>query len=166
MMGINPGQLLVLVIRPTLELIGLGGRAREELMLGTCLQESGCGYYLHQLGNGPAIGPAEMETATHDDLWANFLKYRPEMAAKIESLIIPGLPKAAQMAGNFYYAFAMATLPYYRSPAPLPAAGDLAGQAGFYKAVYNTAKGAATTQEYIANWNSAKASSLWPPIAA
>lgn len=163
MTGINPAQLLVLVIRPTLELIGLGGTAREELMLGTCLQESGCGYYLHQLGNGPAIGPDEMETATHDDLWINFLKFRQDLAARIESLIIPGIPRPPQMAGNLYYAFAMASLPYYRSPAPLPPTGDLAGQASFYKAVYNTAKGAATAQQYIANWNAAKASSLWAP---
>jgi hypothetical protein len=161
MTGIYPPHLLNFVIRPALDHIGLGGRAAEELMLGTCIQESGCGYYLHQLGNGPAISIDEIETRTHDDLWANFLAHRQDLAGKVASLIVDGLPRAEQMAGNLYYAIAMGRLVYYRSPAPMPPPGDLAGQAGFYKAVYNTAAGAATSQQYMANWKAAGASDLW-----
>lgn len=161
MTGINPGQLLNLVTRPALEIVGLGGIAAEQIMTGISLQESNSGYYLHQLGNGPAIGLDEVERATHDDIWANFLPGHPDLRAKLSTLVIEGLPKADQMAGNLYYATAMARLVLYRRPEPLPAAGDLPGQAAFYKAYYNSAGGAATVDEYIANWNAAKASSLW-----
>jgi hypothetical protein len=46
--GIDPLDLRKLVIAPALALIGLGGAAAEELMLGTALQESGCGRRLAQ----------------------------------------------------------------------------------------------------------------------
>jgi hypothetical protein len=153
--GIDLHQLRDLVITPVLDLLGLGGAAVEELVLGTLLQESGGGHYLRQLGAGPAIGIGEMEPATHDDIWKTFLPAHPDLSAKISTLLVEGLPKAAQMAGNLYYAVAMTRLFYYRVSAPLPAAGDLSGQAAYYKTHYNTAGGAATTAEYIANWQRA-----------
>ena len=159
--GIDPRQFVESVIRPTLNYIGLGGTAAEQLMLGTALQESGCGRYLHQLG-GPALGPEEEEPATHDDLWTNYLPRHPDLMAKIQSLVIPGLPKAPQMAGNLYYAVAMARLVYFRNPAPLPDADDIPAMAQAYKQIYNTAGGAATTDEYVANWRASVPAGVFP----
>ena len=61
----------------------------------------------------------------------------------------------AGLSGNLLYACAMARLVYARHPDPLPAAGDLEAQAELYKRVYNTAGGAATTAEYVANYKAA-----------
>lgn len=150
MSGIAPADLRALVIRPALAALELGGDAAEELLLGTAAQESGCGRRLAQQG-GPALGVWQIEPATHDDLWNNFLRYRAALAAKLDGLRAAALPASAQLAGNLPYGCAIARLIYLRVPAALPAAGDLAGQAAFYKAHYNTGAGAATLAEYLDN---------------
>jgi len=154
-MGINPGQLRQLVISPALASIGLGGQAAEELLMGTVLQESEGGTYLHQLGQGPAIGIFQMEPRTHDDLWASFLSRRADLSAKVSSLLMPGQSRLDQLAGNLLYAAAMARLLYYRCPEPLPAPGDIPAQAAFYKRWYNTAQGAASVESYLQRWKAA-----------
>jgi hypothetical protein len=67
------------VIAPALALIGLGGAAAEELMLGTALQESGGGWRLAQAA-GPALGIWQMEPATFTDLATIFLSHEPALA--------------------------------------------------------------------------------------
>lgn len=148
----KPDQLHDL-IRETLEFLGppLNGAAAEELLLGTAAQESRCGEYVCQLGGGPALGVWQMEPATHEDIWLNFLAFRPELASKLMLLVFRALPKIQQLRGNVYYACAMARIEYLRSPLSLPTAGDLQGQAEFYKKVYNTVGGAATVAEYLHN---------------
>ena len=156
--GIDIRQLRDLVVRPTLDAIGLGGPAAEELMIGTILQESGGGHWLHQLGAGPAIGICQMEPDTHDDIWQNFLRFHPSLATKVQQLMIHTRIEDEdwyEMAGNLYYAVAMARLVYARIEEPLPAAGDIAAQAAYYKRHYNTADGAATVAQYMANWQRA-----------
>jgi len=154
-MGINPVQLRQLVISPALASIGLGGQAAEELLMGTALQESDGGFYLHQLGQGPAIGIFQMEPGTHDDLWATFLSRRADLSAKVSALLMPGQSRLDQLAGNLLYAAAMARLLYYRCPEPLPTAGDIPAQAAFYKRWYNTAQGAASVESYLQRWKAA-----------
>ena len=152
--GIDPSDLRKFVIAPALALIGLGGEAAEELMLGTALQESGCGRRLAQAA-GPALGIWQMEPATHADIEKNFLLSQPALARATAKLLCAGIEPLFQLEGNLYYACAMARLVYRRVAAPLPAAGDVAAQAGFYKAHYNTAGGAATVAAYVANWKAA-----------
>ncbi len=147
----NPGQLRQFVIRPTLIHLGLDSLAAEELLLGTAAQESGCGQWIVQQGGGPALGVWQMEPATHDDIWGNFLRFQPELTTLVSMLVFAEFPKSTQLVGNLYYACAMARLQYYRSPRAMPPAGDLAAQAAFYKAVYNTPAGAATEAEYVKN---------------
>ncbi len=158
----TPRDYLETVVRPTLNTIGLGGIPAEQQMVGTALQESGL-RSRHQIGGGPAIGLDEMETATHDDCWTNYLRYHPVLAGKIRSLLpqIPAevAPSAEDMRENDAYACAMARVKYLRDPAPIPT--DLDGQAAFYKRVYN-GPGKATAQEYIDNWRAVDADQLWP----
>ena len=54
-LGLDPGQLLALVIRPTLKYLEWDGRAAEQLVLGTAITESRL-RYIKQLGGGPALG--------------------------------------------------------------------------------------------------------------
>lgn len=154
MRAIDPVRFRDQIIAPSLRAIGLFSEAAEELVLGTALQESGL-QALHQVG-GPALGFFQMEPATHDDIWTNFLTGQRELAARLRTLLAGvALPKTAQLVGNAYYAAAMCRVFYVRLDAPLPAAGDLAGQAAYYKRHYNTPAGAATADEYIANWRAA-----------
>jgi hypothetical protein len=154
--SIQPAIFAEIVIFPALTAIGLYSPAAEELVLGTALQESGL-LYLHQQG-GPALGFFQMEPATHDDIWANFIEPDDILYQEMNGLIarVGGLTleqdRLNQLVGNAFYAAAMCRLLYRRVAEPLPAAGDLAGQAAYYKAHYNTPEGAATEAEYIANW--------------
>ena len=66
------------VIAPALDKINLWSRAVEELVHGTAIVESGL-TYLKQHGDGPALGVWQIEPATHEDLYTNFLDYRPEL---------------------------------------------------------------------------------------
>ncbi len=158
--GIDVTQLRDQVVRPALAVLGLSGAAAEELLIGTILQESDGGHWLHQRGSGPAIGICQMEPATHDDIWKNYLGFRPTLAGRVRSLMIgigaaAGIGKADEMAGNLYYAVAMARIKYARVPDPLPPAGDVEAQAAYYKRWYNTAGGAATIGQYIGHWHQA-----------
>lgn len=145
-------QFRELVIRPALEAIHLYSEAAEELVLGTALQESGL-RYLKQLGGGPALGLWQMEPATHDDIWANYLAYHPDLAGRLKSLAV--IPSAMTMVGNLWYAAAMCRVHYYRSPDPLPPAGALLAQAAMWKKVYNTPLGKGSAAEYVENWKRA-----------
>lgn len=155
-MGIDPNDFRSFVIRPALGVLGVAfaGDAAEELLLGTALQESGCGGRLVQVG-GPALGPFQIEPDTLKDVWNNYLADRPGLAAAVRSLQIPALGPLEQLPANHLYGAAIARLVFYRAPAKLPAAGDLAGQAAFYKTYFNTADGAASVGTYIANWRAA-----------
>jgi len=151
---VNPDDFTAQVIRPALAAINLGGLAAEQLLLGTALQESGL-RNIRQSG-GPALGYFQMEPATHNDIWTNFLMGNPQLAAAIKNLLPNGTaPLTSDLISFPIYAAAMARVHYLRVPAPLPAAGDLDAQAAYYKKWYNTPGGAATTAEYIANWSRA-----------
>lgn len=126
--------------------------AAADLLLGTAIQESGL-IHTRQMGGGPARGYWQMEPATHDDIWTNYLAYRPELATRLTSLMPSGTrPDPALLETIPTYAAAMARLKYRRAPEALPARGDLEGAARLWKAVYNTAGGAGTEQEFIENW--------------
>ena len=139
------------VIRTSCNMLGLGGEPVEELLLATAMQESGCGARLTQMGGGPALGVWQMEPATHDDIWKNFLAFRAPLHASVAQLILPGIGRTEQLKGNLYYACAMARVQYYRSPRPIPSLGDLEGYAELYKLVFNSNLGAATIEEFVGN---------------
>ncbi len=154
-MTMTPDEFLAEVVAPALTALDLDSQAARELLLGTALQESAL-RNIQQMG-GPALGYFQMEPATHDDIWENFLAYRPDLAARVKALLPDGEPLASDLLTCPVYAAAMARVKYYRCPAPLPAAGDLEAQAAYYKRWYNTPGGAATVAEYMANWRAAEA---------
>lgn len=140
------------IIRPSLGCIGLSTPAACELLLGTALVESGL-LHRRQLGGGPARGFFQMEPATHDDIWTNFLNYRSQLAGSVASLLSsPGADKHTELETNDRYACAMARVHYARAPAPLPRAGDVVGMARYWKQYYNTLLGAGTESKYTRKW--------------
>ena len=91
-----------------------------------------------------------MEGATYRDIQVNYLRYRPELLAKIESFLFPAETPLKQLASNLPYATAMARMQYLRFPEKLPS--SLEEQAQLWKLRYNTLLGKGTPEEYVNNW--------------
>ena len=138
-------------IESTLKAIGLYSEEAVSLLLGTCAQESALGKYRRQLGNGPALGIYQMEPFTYNDCLDNFLKYKPDLLAKI--LKVSGLdqfPNAEEMVNNDVFAACMCRVRYLRAPGAIPQTVE--GQAAYWKQHYNTVLGKGTIDEYLKNW--------------
>jgi hypothetical protein len=146
---VNLENLRELVIRPTLQYIELWSQAAENLVLGTALVESKA-EYLHQI-NGPALGLWQMEPATHDDIWDNFLKYRPSMRDLLHEIQCPAqfTSGANELIGNLYYGAAMCRIHYWRAAEALPQAKDAEGMARYWKTHYNTPAGKGTVEKAL-----------------
>jgi hypothetical protein len=146
MNGLDVKQQKEYVITPTLALMPLKyqGLTSVNLLAGIMLVESG-GIYVRQLDGGPAHGVCQMEQATHDDCWSNFLNF-PENAQVRNTILsfIGTLPqnKVENLDGNLFYAYLMARIKLYRAPDPLPMYNDAIGMANYHKNWYNTAGGA------------------------
>jgi hypothetical protein len=141
------------ILEPVLASLGLGGGGASELLLGTALVESGL-VHRRQLGGGPARGLFQMEPRTHDDIWDNFLRYRVELAARVQQLLnSESDDRHRALENNDRYAAAMARVHYLRMPAALPSPGDRRGQAEYWKRHYNTALGAGSVEKYLQAWS-------------
>lgn len=151
---INKDQLRKYVIRPTLKYLDLWSESAEDLLMGTSAQESQLGTYLHQLGNGPALGIYQMEPATQKDIWENFLAYRPDLKKKISDISAIKFMYEGdnQMMWNLAYATAMCRIHYLRVPEALPAYNNLEAYAAYWKKYYNTPLGAGTEKEFVENY--------------
>ncbi|MDW3204554.1 MAG: hypothetical protein R8L07_03345 [Alphaproteobacteria bacterium] len=163
--GIHPVHLRDHVIRPVLTYLerktgrtGWTGPAPERLLIGTALAESRGGHWLVQLGRGPARGIFQMEPATHDDIWKNWLAFRPKEGEAVEDLravVVPtahlkqdGACQADEMVWNLAYAAALARIRYRRVPDALPSANDLDGLGRYWKQHYNTPAGKGRAEEF------------------
>ena len=141
-------QIRSLVIKPALEKLSLWSPSAEELVLGTAIVESGL-TYLKQHGEGPALGLWQVEPATHEDLYTNYLHYRQDLGMALAELRAAGASMDDNLAANLLYGAAVCRLIYYRRPEPLPEAGDIEGQAAFWKQHYNTLLSAGTVSKYV-----------------
>jgi hypothetical protein len=143
-------QFQTTIVRPALQALGAWSEPAEMLLMGTAAQESQL-VYTHQIG-GPALGYFQMEPATHDDCWTNFIGFRPELKAKLLAMrAASGAALAAEMEGDAKYAAAMARIRYMRVKEAIPA--HPRDMAAYWKLHYNTPLGAGTVEEFIANWN-------------
>lgn len=150
-MNVSPQHFLVTVIRPTLLFLELHSPAAEQLLLSTALQESHL-KHRRQL-SGPALSYFQIEPATHDDIWENFLAYRQALAKKVTTLMThPDAGKIEQLESNDHYAAAMARVHYLRVPESLPAFNNMVAMSAYWKRYYNTALGRGRESEFIANW--------------
>lgn len=135
-------QFKYLVVRPALDYLKIGVNDQAlNLVTGTALVESRL-TYLRQLPDGPALGLFQMEPATHEDIWNNFLRYRKPLCEKMSILTTAHAPKYVQLQTNLLYAAAMCRVHYFRRDEPLPAPDDAIGLAQYWKRWYNTSKGA------------------------
>ena len=148
---IDPSQFRELIVGPTLKSMDAWSLAAEDLLMGTAMQESGL-RFLKQLAGGPALGVYQMEPATADDIWTNYLAHRKDLADKVSSFGMSRLIEN-QYAGNLYYATAMCRVHYMRVSEPLPDAGDAVGMGRYWKKHYNTVLGAGKAIEFVESFD-------------
>lgn len=144
MSAVNLTQVKTKIIQPVLTMLPAqyNTQAAMNLLAYTFLAESGGGADIAQIGGGPALGPFQMEPATHDDCWVNFLDYNGQLGIVGRHLACGAVPNSQQLAGNWSYAAFMCRVKYIRSPLPMPAANDPVAIATYWKTAYNTAGGA------------------------
>lgn len=161
--GLSVVHLNLFVVRPALaqlngpDVPGFESDAAVELLLGTAAVESGfraldqiTGANDHSIG--PAYGLWQIEPATLDDLYANYLRFRPSLQARLRALAADWPAPAMQLATNLAFAAAVARLIYYRSPVRLAQSGDVEGHARIWKQVYNTAKGKGRPEDFVTTY--------------
>ena len=145
---LDPDQFRALIVRPAITELELWSQAAENLLVGTALVESRL-THLRQLPDGPALGVFQMEPATHQDLWDNWLRYRPDLAAIMSGERARRASDANILIWNLRYAAMCCRLQYRRVPEPLPGAADVAGLARYWKSHWNTLRGRGEPQKFV-----------------
>jgi len=145
-------QLRTSFVVPVLKGLLAWSQEAEDLMIGTFAQESCCGKYIKQVG-GPALGFWQMEPATHDDIWRNYMQRNSRIAHLLLNDIckLSRFPTSDLLLDNIRYACAMARVHYMRFSKQIP--NTLEEQAAYWKQYYNTKNGKGDVDEYIANFN-------------
>ena len=131
----------------SLDKLELNSDAALQMVMTTGQTESGYDY-LRQI-KGPAIGFWQMEPATMYDIWENYVAYRPKYKEALWRLGFNEGFAVESLLSNLAVQTAFCRLHYRRVPKKLPKAGDLEGQAKYWKEFYNTIKGKGTVEHFI-----------------
>lgn len=133
--------------------------ARDLIMM-TVMHESAGLRYDRQMNGGPALGFINMEGRTHEDIFDNYLRYRPNLynfviskVPSYECYIKDGLliPNPEYLVKSHKYAILMARMHYYRVPESIPKYSSphyLVDLANYCKDHYN-GPGKATPSKYL-----------------
>lgn len=143
-------QFLDETLRPTLEKMDMHSPAAEKLLLMTACHESGGFVYDRQVG-GPALSYYQIEPATLNDLYGNYLGFRPERQALLDQFMPEGSAREDALM-DAVYATAAARLIYTRVPEALPDFADDEAMGRYCKKYWNTEAGKATPEKYINDW--------------
>lgn len=150
---INSSQLRDLVIIPALKDLQLESQVAVDLMLFTCAAESDGGRYLKQI-NGPALGIYQMEPATYNDIWRNYISGNGRINLIMLSCFdCPSMPPEDRLIHDLRFATAMTRLYYSRIAAPLPLNSDPLLLWYYYKNYYNTKEGKAEQQNALTQYH-------------
>ncbi len=151
-MTINKEQLRDLITE-TLKQINMHSESAVNLLMGTAAQESHLGTYIRQI-KGPALGIFQMEPATHNDIWDNYIDYKPlSFTQNIAKTSNVQFPDSNTLLFNLKYAIIMCRLHYRRVPETLPEYYDVKGLSRYWKVYYNTHLGRGTEEEFIKNYS-------------
>lgn len=146
---IDSGQLRSLIIKPALQDLTLFSDEAMELLIFTCANESLGGQYLKQI-SGPAFGIYQMEPATYNDIWQNFIVLKNDLRLKmLHNFSAPTMPDEYRLIYDLRFATAMARIHYARVSEPIPKLYDLNALWNYYKKYYNTSGGAANYTDAV-----------------
>jgi len=128
-----------------------------DLLMLTCAQESRLGYYIEQIGGGPAKGIFQMESTTHDDLCGYAKRKGSDFADK--AFRYESRSPQWDLKLNIAYQISMARIHYWRVPAAIPTRGQfiknqeyILALARYWKQHWNTEKGAGTVDQAYVNY--------------
>jgi len=131
------------LITQVLKEVDLYTPSATAILLGTAAKETSFGTYLKQLGDGPALGPFQIEPATFQ-----YLKYKyQENFPVIKSFTFN------QLQYDLRASIIMARLKYFSISTPLPDADDILAIAKYWKKYYNTHLGDGTVEQFLHSWN-------------
>ena len=162
-MTLPADEVRLLVIREILKELGDWTQAREDLLLGTAIQESGLGETLKE---GRLAGIYHISPATHRAVWDKYLINQPELASLVRGLA--GQRSFLQdphgeLVTNLKYATAIAWLIYKRTGRELPENSTLQDLARFWHRHFHS-KPNGKAEDFIAHFRSTVLSV--PTIAA
>ena len=148
-------------IRETLSEANMYTTDMHKLLLGTIASESDFGSLNKQRG-GPALGIGQMEPSTHNDIWSNYLSYKPQLRSKVINSMWFGVPKLTQLRYNRKYQILMYTVQYQRAhsvnkcldhPKFKTKNDEIWYFAWLHKKVFNTAAGKSTTKRFFEKYH-------------
>ncbi len=119
-----------------------------DLVMRTGMQESKF-KYLEQLGEGPALGFFQVEPATAEDIWVNYLMFKTSIRKNLALVAPLGTWRNVTILSNIALQAALCRLKYRRDSDPIPE--SIETQAAYWKRVYNTPAGSGTVEEFIDN---------------
>ncbi len=122
-----------------------------ELLMMTAAQETHLGKYLKQV-RGPALGIFQMEPASYNDLFANYISHKPDIHNILNLWSASNMPFDIKMRGCIPYQIIIARLYYLRIPEALPSKNNAVAMAHYYKRYWNTKLGKATPEEAYRNY--------------
>lgn len=145
----NINQFRDVIVKPALNDLMLYSLNAEELLVFTCAVESLGGTYIHQV-NGPALGIYQMEPATYNDIWQNYIKLKGSLTMLMFSnFSVNYMPSEERLIYDLRFATAMTRIHYARVTQPLPSSTDVNAIWNYYKVYYNTSAGAAEKEHSI-----------------
>jgi hypothetical protein len=149
---IDSDQLRNLIIKPSLEPLGLLTNDSEELLFAICCHESHKGSYVKQV-NGCALGIYQMEPDTYYDIFDNFLKYKSNLKSRVFNFLnIKNEPNANELITNMKLATIMARIFFLRNPEKIPPYNNINEIANYWKKYYNTAAGKGDQDKFISDY--------------
>ena len=136
------------IIRWTLKYLDMYSEDAEELVYRTGMAETGY-RHLRQMGNGPAIGFFQVESATMYDTLKNYVEYRKHLKKSILELGYNSEEPIMSLMSNIALQVAFCRLKYRRDKRPIPSKDKIEEQAKYWKRVYNTELGKGTVEHFI-----------------
>ena len=145
----TPDQLRDYIIIPVLARMEMLTKDAEDLVLATAIHEGHNLKRITQYNGGPARSYYQIEPATLNDLYKNYLSYRPDKKELLDSFMIPMYDRVDNLVMNTAYATAACRLIYYRVRDAIPS--TLEGKARYWKEHYNTHLGKGSVDDFISN---------------
>lgn len=158
---IDAHHLRTLVVRPTIERLGMWSLAAENLLMGTAAVESHL-TYLKQHGRGPALSLWQIEPITLWDIvdrWVATqwqLRRDCELAFGFDPCTKQLLVLERLVVAHMGLACGIARFKYRMDANPLPHEDDIPGLAAYWKRVYNTHLGSGEVSDFIEAYEKVK----------
>ncbi len=137
------------VINWTLVEIDMYSPESAQLIFRTGMAESGYRALMGATKGNPALGFWQVEPATINDCWDNFVSFRQSLMQKMLHLGFHPDDRESSFLSSLALQVAFCRIKYWRCPKKLPKLDDLEGQAKYWKKIYNSELGKGTIEHFM-----------------